>query len=195
MVRAYGWLIILGNQGLLNAALGALGLPPCRLLYNYPGVLFGLVQYMLPFAVLMLAPALTADSRGDRAARRVARRQTAAPPSATSCCRWRGRAWSAPAVVVFTLSLTDFAMPEIMGGGGNDFIANAIYDQFFRTSDPGLGAALALAPRRSLGSRSSASLLAAVRRGHARLCAAEGAAMRPASLPRPDLARSSVFDV
>nr|MBA3517083.1 ABC transporter permease [Hyphomicrobiales bacterium] len=46
--------------------------------------------------------------------------------------------------VVFTLSLTDFAIPAILGGGSNDFIANAIYDQFFRTSDTGLGAALAL---------------------------------------------------
>lgn len=43
-----------------------------------------------------------------------------------------------------TLSLTDFAMPAILGGGTQDFIANAIYDQFFRTSDQGMGAALAL---------------------------------------------------
>jgi putative spermidine/putrescine transport system permease protein len=47
-------------------------------------------------------------------------------------------------IVVFTLSLTDFAMPAILGGGSNDFIANAIYDQFFRTSDAGLGAALTI---------------------------------------------------
>ena len=47
-------------------------------------------------------------------------------------------------LVVLTLSLTDFAMPAILGGGSQDFIANAIYDQFFRTSDQGLGATLAL---------------------------------------------------
>ena len=47
-------------------------------------------------------------------------------------------------IVVFTLSLTDFAMPAILGGGSNDFIANAIYDQFFRTSDSGLGSTLTL---------------------------------------------------
>ena len=60
VVRAYGWLVVLGQQGLLNTMLGALGLPPVAILYTYPGVLLGLVQYMLPFAVLMLAPALTA---------------------------------------------------------------------------------------------------------------------------------------
>ncbi len=48
------------------------------------------------------------------------------------------------ALVVLTLSLTDFAMPAILGGGSQDFIANAIYDQFFRTSDQGLGSTLAL---------------------------------------------------
>jgi putative spermidine/putrescine transport system permease protein len=51
----------------------------------------------------------------------------------------------AAAVVVFTLTLTDFAMPEIMGGGGNDFIASAVYDAFFQLSDPGLGGALGVA--------------------------------------------------
>ena len=45
-------------------------------------------------------------------------------------------------LVVLTLSLTDFAMPAMLGGGSQDFIANAIYDQFFRTSDQGLGSAL-----------------------------------------------------
>ncbi len=47
-------------------------------------------------------------------------------------------------LVVLTLSLTDFAMPAILGGGTQDFIANAIYDQFFRTSDQGFGSTLAL---------------------------------------------------
>ena len=47
-------------------------------------------------------------------------------------------------LVVLTLSLTDFAMPAILGGGTQDFIANAIYDQFFRTSDQGFGASLAI---------------------------------------------------
>jgi putative spermidine/putrescine transport system permease protein len=47
-------------------------------------------------------------------------------------------------VVVLTLTLTDFAMPAILGGGTQDFIANAIYDQFFRTSDQGFGSSLTI---------------------------------------------------
>ncbi|OSP54811.1 ABC transporter permease [Pseudoruegeria sp. SK021] len=143
VVRAYGWLIILGNQGIVNDMLGLVGVAPLRLLYNYPAVVFGLVQYMLPFAVLMLAPALTAIPEETEAA------------AGSLGANW-GRTlvhvllpMARPGLVgaglvVMTLTLTDFAMPAILGGGSQDFIANAIYDQFFRTSDQGLGSALAL---------------------------------------------------
>ena len=143
VVRAYGWLIILGNQGMVNEALGLVGVPPVRLLYNYPAVLFGLVQYMLPFAVLMLAPALTAipeeleAAAGSLGANWVRTFRYVVLPLARPGLVGAG-------LVVLTLSLTDFAMPAILGGGSQDFIANAIYDQFFRTSDQGLGATLAL---------------------------------------------------
>lgn len=143
VVRAYGWLIILGNGGLVNDVLGLIGVPPQRLLYNYPAVLFGLVQYMLPFAVLMLAPALTTIPAETEAA------------AGSLGANWRQTLWHVvlpmarpgligAGLVVMTLTLTDFAMPAILGGGSQDFIANAIYDQFFRTSNQGLGAALTL---------------------------------------------------
>ncbi len=141
VVRAYGWLIILGNNGIVNDALGLVGVEPLRLLFNYWAVVFGLVQYMLPFAVLMLAPALTAIPEEI---------ETAAGSLGAD---WLRTLWHVvlpmarpglvgAGLVVFTLTLTDFAMPAILGGGSQDFIANAIYDQFFRTSDQGLGSAL-----------------------------------------------------
>lgn len=143
VVRAYGWLIILGNQGIVNGMLGVIGIEPIRLLFNYPAVLFGLVQYMLPFAVLMLAPAITAIPEEIESA-----------ASSLGASWWRSfihvvLPMSRPGLVgaglvVLTLSLTDFAMPAVLGGGSQDFIANAIYDQFFRTSDQGMGAALTL---------------------------------------------------
>jgi putative spermidine/putrescine transport system permease protein len=143
VVRAYGWLIILGNQGIVNEALGLVGIPPIRLLYNYPAVLFGLVQYMLPFAVLMLAPALTAipaeleQAAGSLGANWIRSFRHIVLPLARPGLVGAG-------LVVLTLSLTDFAIPAILGGGSQDFIANAIYDQFFRTSDQGMGATLSL---------------------------------------------------
>lgn len=143
IVRAYGWLIILGQEGLINTLFTGLGLPAMDLIYNYPAVILGLVQYMLPFAVLLLAPAITAIGRDVELA------------SESLGANWMrtflhvvlpmakpGLVGSS--VVVFTLTLTDFAMPEILGGGTTDFIANAIYDGFFQLSNSGLGSALAM---------------------------------------------------
>ena len=143
VVRAYGWLIILGQEGILNTLLKTIGLEGIDLIYNYWAVLLGLVQYMLPFAVLLLAPAITAI-----------------PEEMELASEGLGANWVSTFVhivipmakpgligafvVIFTLTLTDFAMPEILGGGTNDFIANAIYDSFFQISDPGLGAALSM---------------------------------------------------
>ena len=143
VVRAYGWLIILGKQGIVNDILGLVGIEPLRMLFNYPSVLFGLVQYMFPFAVLMLAPALTAIPEEIEAAAEslgASWQETmlyVTLPMAKSGLIGAG-------LVVLTLSLTDFAMPAILGGGTQDFVANAIYDQFFRTSDQGFGSSLAV---------------------------------------------------
>jgi putative spermidine/putrescine transport system permease protein len=141
VVRAYGWLILLGKQGLLNAALGTVGLSAVQLIYTYPGVLLGLVQYMLPFAVLLLAPALTAIPEEVELA--------SASLGGTGLATLRHvllplarPGLAAAGVVVFTLMLTDFAMPEIMGGGGSDFVANATYDAFFQLGDAGAGGAM-----------------------------------------------------
>jgi putative spermidine/putrescine transport system permease protein len=141
VVRAYGWLIILGNEGLVNDVLSLFGIGPFRLLFNYGAVLFGLIQTMIPFAVLMLAPALAAiPMEMERAAESLGAnwlrsfRHVVLPLARPGLI--------GAGIVVFTLSITDFAIPAVLGGGSNDFIANAIYDQFFRTSDAGLGSAL-----------------------------------------------------
>lgn len=143
VVRAYGLLIILGTNGIVNETIGLIGVEPLRLLFNFPSVVFGEVQYMLPFAVLMLAPALTAIPQ---------EMETAASSLGANWIRsliYITLPMAKPgiigaALVVGTLTLTDFAIPAMLGGGSQDFIANTIYDQFFRTSDQGLGSALSL---------------------------------------------------
>jgi len=143
VVRAYGWLIILGREGLVNSALSGLGLPALDLLFSFNTVTFGLVQYMLPFAVLMLVPSLAAIPEDVELA------STGLGAPWTSTFRHVVLPMAAPglvgaSVVVFTLTLTDFAMPEILGGGGHDFFASAIYDAFFQITDAGLAASLAI---------------------------------------------------
>ena len=143
VVRAYGWLIILGREGLVNSLLGTLGIEPLSLIYNYPSVIFGLVQYMLPFAVLLIVPAITAISEETEMA------SESLGANWLSTFRHVVIPMAKPgligaSVVVFTLTVTDFAMPEILGGGKNDFIASLIYDSFFQISNPGLGSAVSI---------------------------------------------------
>ncbi|MCP3892357.1 MAG: ABC transporter permease [Desulfobulbaceae bacterium] len=143
IVRAYGWLIILGKEGILNGVITSLGFPPMSLIYNYPAVILGLVQYMLPFGVLLLAPAITAISHDvELASESLGAHWTRTFFHIVLPMAKPGIVGSS--VVVFTLTLTDFAMPEILGGGTTDFIANAIYDGFFQLSNSGLGAALSM---------------------------------------------------
>ena len=144
VVRAYGWLVILGHEGIVNGALAVLGLEPLRLLYHLPAVIFGLVQYMLPFAVLMLAPALMAiPEELEMAAESLGAHWVRVFATVTLPLARPGL--SAAALVVFTLTVTDYAIPVVLGGGTQDFVANAIYDAFFRLSDGGLGSAATVA--------------------------------------------------
>ena len=49
LIRIYAWIAILKPEGLLNAALGWLGLPPVALMDNDPAVIIGLVYAYLPY--------------------------------------------------------------------------------------------------------------------------------------------------
>ncbi|TLS39441.1 ABC transporter permease, partial [Streptomyces montanus] len=56
LVRTYGWIILLGDKGLVNETLSGLWVPgaPFQLLYNEIGVVIGTTSMMLPYTVLLL---------------------------------------------------------------------------------------------------------------------------------------------
>src|SRR5207247_1291967 len=58
VVRIFGWLVLLGRRGLVNATLEAAGLGGVDLLHNVPAVVIGLTELLLPFMVLPLMAAL-----------------------------------------------------------------------------------------------------------------------------------------
>jgi putative spermidine/putrescine transport system permease protein len=66
LVRAFAWVTLLRQQGLVNQGLQAVGLvdEPLRLVWNEFGIVVGMVHYMVPYAVL---PMLAGDA-GDRPA-------------------------------------------------------------------------------------------------------------------------------
>jgi len=141
VIRGYAWLLILGRAGLVNEALGALGLPQLSLIYNYTGVMIGLVQLNIPLAVMLLAPALTAISAEVEEAGqslgahwlRVLR--TIVLPMAVP-------GLANAFVVIFTLTFSEMVIPSMLGGGREDFIANAIFHAYVEAADTGTGAAL-----------------------------------------------------
>lgn len=70
VIRTFGWIILLANNGLINQAMRQLDLPRLQLMYNEFGVVLALVHIFLPFMVLPLMGAIQGiDPRLEEAAR------------------------------------------------------------------------------------------------------------------------------
>jgi ABC-type spermidine/putrescine transport system permease subunit I len=127
LVRTYAWIVILGNDGLVNRMLQGLGLAaaPVSFLYNEFGVILGTANILLPFLVLpLLAAMLKVDDRLLQAAASLGASQR------TVC--WRVffpltlPSLAAGAILVFILTLGFFITPAILGGGRVPMVANML---------------------------------------------------------------------
>jgi putative spermidine/putrescine transport system permease protein len=58
IVRLFAFTTILGTQGIINSAAGAIGLGPFPLLYNTFATIVGMVAYLLPYLILILVSAM-----------------------------------------------------------------------------------------------------------------------------------------
>jgi putative spermidine/putrescine transport system permease protein len=65
VVRAYGWITILGRRGVVSSSLEALGLTdrPIHLLYSFEAVTLGLLTILLPFMIIAITNSLVAIDR------------------------------------------------------------------------------------------------------------------------------------
>jgi spermidine/putrescine transport system permease protein len=141
LVRMYAWMFILRNEGILNAALAALGLPTVNLLYTDAGVLLGQVYGELPFMILPLFAAL---ERLDDALLDAAADLGAAP---AAVFRRVVLPLSAPGVVagsllVFVPSLGAYLAPDLLGGARTAYVGNLVQSQFAVARDIPFGAAV-----------------------------------------------------
>lgn len=130
LVRTYSWMALLGRNGVINRALLDLGLidQPLPLLYNFGGVLVGMVHVLLPY---MVFPIYTAMVRVDRTLVDAAGGLGAGP---WSIFRYiylplTLKGIFAGTALVFTLSLGAFVTPALLGGGRVIMIANLIEQQ------------------------------------------------------------------
>ncbi len=143
IVRAYGWLIILGRNGLVNTILGFVGVGPIRFISTEIGVTIGLLQIMLPFAILMIAPAIQNIDRSlELAASSLGSNRFNTFRHVVLPLAMPGIAGAT--IVVFTLTSATYAIPELVGGGQVDFMANVIYRALFNLTNYPLAATLSL---------------------------------------------------
>jgi putative spermidine/putrescine transport system permease protein len=128
VVRTYGWLLILGRKGLVNEALGALGLvqSPLALSGNYVGLVIGGTQVFLPFMILSIATSLVAIEKRMREASAI----LGADPVRTFVDITLPLAMPgviAGSVLVFSLMLGAFVTPLILGGTAVKYLSVAVY--------------------------------------------------------------------
>ena len=88
LTRAFGWVALLSNRGLINTWLQAIGFisEPLTLVRNEFGVIVGMMHFLIPFAVFPLASAMRSlDDRVLLAARGLGASRDCAPSGRSSC--------------------------------------------------------------------------------------------------------------
>ncbi|KAB2883847.1 MAG: ABC transporter permease [Albidovulum sp.] len=145
LTRAFGWLALLSNKGLINGWLQSLGLlsEPLTLVRNEFGVIVGMTHFLIPFAVFPLASAMRSvdervlmAARGMGAGRARIFWQVFVPMTKPGIL--------GAGLVVFVFALGFFVTPAILGGGRSVMVAELIYLRIFQSPDWGLGAAISV---------------------------------------------------
>ena len=143
-VRNYGWMVILGDTGLINKALLAAGLiaRPLRMMFTDFAVVIGLTHVLMPFVVLSVLATLeripghlTEAARSLGAGRLTAIRLIVLPLSMPGLL--------AGATLVFCVAISSYVTPALMGPSGAKYSATLVYQQFVSVFDWPRGAAIA----------------------------------------------------
>jgi putative spermidine/putrescine transport system permease protein len=146
VVKAFGWSLILGGNGVINRSLKALGLigPPLRLMFNETGIVIGLVHGHFMFVLLPLWAALAALDPNLRWA--------AANLGAGSLQIFFRitlpltiAALLAGALINFTMNLAAFATPALLGGSRARVVSFLAYEVNLIELNWPFGGALAVA--------------------------------------------------
>lgn len=145
LTRAFGWVALLSNRGLINTWLQASGIiaEPLALVRNEVGVDVGMAHFLIPFAVFPLASAMrSVDERVLLAARGMGASRTRVFWSVFVPMTRSGIIGAALMVFIFALGF--FVTPAILGGGRSVMVAELVYLRIFQSPDWGLGAAISV---------------------------------------------------
>lgn len=143
LVRTYGWIIILNEQGMVGSLFRWLGFTeaPVELVHNQTGILIGMSQVMLPYMIL---PLYSVMSRIDNRVMRAARSLGATPIQAFRkvYLPLAQPGIMAGVLLVFTISLGFFIIPAILGGRSGVMLAQLIEFNINQTLNWGMASAL-----------------------------------------------------
>ncbi len=144
VVRSFGWLIILGPDGLLSSLLRPFGLKDATVMYTETAVVIGLVNVFLPYMVLSIVASLQAiDPAVPRAARSLGATRTQVFRRVTLPLSMPGVI--AGCLIVFCLGSSAFVTPALLGGAEIKVLATLIYQQMMILQNWPFAAAISLA--------------------------------------------------
>jgi putative spermidine/putrescine transport system permease protein len=145
VVRTYGWMVLLGDQGVINGSLQALSLieRPMRLSNNLLGATIAMVEILMPYAILAMLSGF---------GRLNAQLEEAAAMLGANRFKvfWRIiLPLSLPGIItaallVFVLAISGFVTPRLMGGGRVFVLATEVFQEATVTLNWPLAAALAV---------------------------------------------------
>lgn len=129
VVRAYGWIAILGRRGLVNQVVMGLGLSelPLPLLYSFATVVVGLLTILLPYMIVSITNALTAiDKSYGEAAHSLGAGPARTFLHVTLPLSFPGVATGC--VLVLLLTLSAYVSISLLGGPRFKLLVSLVYD-------------------------------------------------------------------
>ncbi|AXH53171.1 ABC transporter permease [Clostridium perfringens] len=143
LLRTYAWMAILGRDGLINTLLGYIGIGPIKMLYTDGAILLGMVYNFLPFMVIPIYTVLIKIDKNlvnaayDLGANKAqAFRKVILPLSIPGII--------SGITMVFMPAVSNFVIPNLLGGGKYMLVGNLIEQQFTTIGNWNFGSALSI---------------------------------------------------
>lgn len=144
VIRNFGWVIILGEKGWINNTLMKLGLidQPLKLMYNELGIVIGLTDSLIVYMILAIATSMyQIDESLYKAAGILGAGKLRTFFTVTLPLTLPGI--MAGTTLVFSLSMSAFVTPALMGGTSVKVLPVIAYEKIMAQLNWPLGAALA----------------------------------------------------
>jgi ABC-type spermidine/putrescine transport system permease subunit I len=129
VVRSFGWMVLLYRTGPVSGVLRALGVPgPVELMYSMPGVVIAMSEVLLPFMVLTLYGVIRSiDPNLEEAAMSLGDGPLGTLRHVTLPLSLGGILGGS--LLVFSLTMSSFVTPSLVGGARVQLMATTVYDQ------------------------------------------------------------------